>query len=148
MNRLTKRSRRRTPLPSPEEREAIDRKVLAAQLIALRIVQGISYVTLLEQIGHISPPKESGRRRSRERERARYEAAAEERGRALDASLALPDTRLSTLQRYGRVVGVPLGVEIVRPRRILPLRIARIIRSRQETLRRKYGQNRRRLVLS
>lgn len=146
VNRLTKRRRHSQPPTQEEleEREAHERKMLAAQLIGLRIVNGISYAVLLEQTGRLMPPK-PGRFRVSKRAKAKYLAKAEEVGRQLDANLV--NERFSLFQRYARVVGCRLEPAITRQRRPTPLQVSRYIRGRHKLLRsRLCGRTRRRLV--
>jgi hypothetical protein len=141
VNRLIKRPKRRSPMPTPEEQDAFARKMLAAQLIAWRIVQDISYATLMEKIGRMRPP-DPGKRGAKRAQR-RFEEEAERAGRELDARLA--EERFSTIQRYARVVGLRVGAEFgTRQRRPTPVQIGRIVRSRRKAMQRKYGHKPRR----
>lgn len=139
MNRL-KRRRKIQPKLTPEqidERDALERKMLAAHLIALRIVNDIPYTELLDKLGRLSPPKPS-RFGSKKRQK-QYEAAAEVMGRKLEAGLA--NERFSLFQRYARIVGfrIDAGIEQKR-RRPTPLQLSRYIRGRQKLLGRMYGR--------
>lgn len=132
-------------LANMQDQDKLDeklRKELAATLIAQRILLGISDTKLVEQLGRHKFMDSIKRRRKHTRERLLYEEA-----RRIERDL-LTDGRLSTFQRYARIVGMKVNIGIGSERAALvryhpPLhRVMRHIRTQRRYLADKYRSSR------
>lgn len=128
--RRLRREAERAAMPPPEIWDDLVRKQSAADLIAQRIVHGITDEQLVEHF-HGKEFMDKLSKRKATRERQIYEAA-----RAIEQQRLLGDKdSLTSFQRYARAIGIALQVELggtVHRRRPLPAqKLARRIRQRR-----------------
>jgi hypothetical protein len=139
-----KRRKRRAQLdarPTPGQLDELARIDTAVQLAGYRaVVAKMPDTQLVERMGYMQPPKSRWWHRRRVREQ--YERQARLKALEIDASLV--DTRLSTLQRYARAVG--LRVHVPMPRLMPEPSIRSIQRALRSQERRQPRRGRRRLA--
>jgi hypothetical protein len=128
MRRL-RREAERAAMPPPDELDALMKKMRAAELIAKRIVFGITDAQLVEHFHGQEFMDKLGKRKST-RERKIYETA-----RAIEQERLLGNKDyVTSFQRYARAIGLELRVDLTPswpPRSPSAAQVARRIRQRR-----------------
>lgn len=99
-----------------DEQDAAQRRLLAASLVGLRVLRGMSLRTVAERMGYLDYPKRGRWWRWCRTCSPRWWRAwlhAPRKARELEASLAGDEIHIATYQRYARrVAGMPLEMDL------------------------------------